>query len=153
MAHALATTDGKTAMMYAGETPWHGLGTKLDEPASSREAIEAAGLDYRVELKPIYTGDGTLIPQRKPICEFLRQSRQRKGKASRLKSPKSTNSFGQLDSKLKASTTSLTRGAAERTRTALNFKDFVKEWHRVSWIWCFANTSIGYPDQSMMAMT
>jgi hypothetical protein len=67
MAHELATTDGKTAMMYAGETPWHGLGTKLVEPATSREAITAAGLDYNVELKPIYTGDGTLIPQRKAV--------------------------------------------------------------------------------------
>ncbi len=68
MAHDLATTtEGKTAMMYAGETPWHGLGTKLDEPASSEEAIDAAGLNYRVDLKPIYTGDGTLIPQRKAV--------------------------------------------------------------------------------------
>lgn len=67
MAHELALTNGKEAMMYAGETPWHGLGTKLDEPASSEEAIKAAGLNYRVDLKPIYTGDGTLIPQRKAV--------------------------------------------------------------------------------------
>ena len=68
MAHDLATTtEGKVSMMYAGETPWHGLGTKLDQPASSQEAIEAAGLNYRVDLKPIYTGDGTLIPKRKAV--------------------------------------------------------------------------------------
>lgn len=67
MAHDLSETNGRIAMMYAGETPWHGLGTKLDEPATSREAIEAAGLNYRVDLKPIYTGDGTLISQRKAV--------------------------------------------------------------------------------------
>ncbi len=67
MAHALATTEGKTAMMYAGETPWHGLGTRLEEPATSREAMVAVGLDDNVDLKPIYTGDGTLIPQRKAV--------------------------------------------------------------------------------------
>ena len=59
MAHDLATTtEGKVSIMSTGETPWHGLGTKLDQPASSQEAIEAAGLNYRVDLKPIYTGDG-----------------------------------------------------------------------------------------------
>jgi hypothetical protein len=42
MPHNLATTNGKTAMMYAGEVPWHRLGTKLNEPATAREAIEAS---------------------------------------------------------------------------------------------------------------
>lgn len=65
MAHNLATTNGKTAMMYAGETPWHRLGTKLDQPATAREAIEAAGLNYLVELKPLRTNDGTEVRTRK----------------------------------------------------------------------------------------
>ncbi|MEZ5941144.1 MAG: DUF932 domain-containing protein [Planctomycetaceae bacterium] len=67
MPHDLAITNGQTAMMYAGETPWHGLGTKLDEPATAAEAIEAAGLDYQVNLRPIETDDGILIPQRKAV--------------------------------------------------------------------------------------
>lgn len=67
MAHELATTNGRTAMMYAGEVPWHGLGTRLEEPATAREAIEAAGLDYLAELQDIQTGDGTPIPGRKAV--------------------------------------------------------------------------------------
>ncbi len=67
MAHELATTNDRPAMMYAGEVPWHGLGTRLEQPATAREAIEAAGLDYIADLKAIQTRDGTPIPQRKAV--------------------------------------------------------------------------------------
>jgi phage/plasmid-like protein (TIGR03299 family) len=67
MAHDLATTNGKPAVMYAGEVPWHQLGTRLDEPATAREAIEAAGLNYLAELKDVQTVDGTPVPQRKAV--------------------------------------------------------------------------------------
>lgn len=67
MAHDLATTNGRSAMMYTGEVPWHRLGTRLEEPATAREAIDAAGLDYLAELREIQTGDGTPIPRRKAV--------------------------------------------------------------------------------------
>ena len=67
MAHDLAITNGQTAMMYAGETPWHGLGTKLDEPATAEEAIEAAGLNYRVEMQPLVTEQGIPVPTRQAV--------------------------------------------------------------------------------------
>ena len=57
MAHDLFVNQetGKASMFYVGEVPWHQLGTLLDNPATSQEAIEAAGLDFDVELKPIHT--------------------------------------------------------------------------------------------------
>lgn len=67
MPHDLATTNGQTAMMYAGETPWHGLGTKLNEPATAAEAIEAAGLNYEVELRSLVTDTGISVPNRKAV--------------------------------------------------------------------------------------
>lgn len=67
MAHELATTNGRTAMMYAGEIPWHGLGTRLDEPATAQEAMVAAGLEYLADLRDIQTVDGNPIPSRKAV--------------------------------------------------------------------------------------
>jgi phage/plasmid-like protein (TIGR03299 family) len=64
MAHDLAIVDGKASMMYTGEAPWHGLGTRLDNPATAAEAIVAAGLDYQVELARLTTIDGIPVPQR-----------------------------------------------------------------------------------------
>lgn len=67
MAHELATTNGKSAMMFCGETPWHGLGTRLDNPATAAEAIIAAGLDYSVALASLTTAEGISVPQRKAV--------------------------------------------------------------------------------------
>ena len=67
MAHDLATTNGRTAMFFCGETPWHRLGTKLDNPATAAEAIDAARLNYRADLTEMVTRDGIPIPNRKAV--------------------------------------------------------------------------------------
>jgi hypothetical protein len=42
------------AMFSVRETPWHKLGAVLDRPpASIAEAIEASGLNWRVDREPI----------------------------------------------------------------------------------------------------
>ncbi|MEI6291932.1 MAG: DUF932 domain-containing protein, partial [Chloroflexota bacterium] len=55
MPHNLFTDPitGQTAMMYVGITPWHSLGTKLNNPPKSDDAIISAGLDWRVEKYPL----------------------------------------------------------------------------------------------------
>jgi len=70
MAHELATTDGRTAMMFIGDKPWHGLGSRLDTPATAAEAITAAGLDYEVTLTPMATMDGLTVPQRRAVVRY-----------------------------------------------------------------------------------
>lgn len=54
MAHNITNTNGKDEMAYVGETPWHGLGTKLERVATSQEMIRAAGLTWMVEKAPLF---------------------------------------------------------------------------------------------------
>lgn len=48
-------------MFYVGETPWHGLGQKIDTAPTSEEAIKLAKLDWDVVPKPIYDESGREI--------------------------------------------------------------------------------------------
>lgn len=59
MAHELyIAKDGQAAMFYVGSPPWHGLGTKLDHPPTSAEAIAAAKLDWQVDKYPLFVRFG-----------------------------------------------------------------------------------------------
>ena len=49
-------------MFYTRTTPWHGLGTRVEEAPGSKGALEIAGLDWKVTQKEIYTQDGQQIP-------------------------------------------------------------------------------------------
>lgn len=48
-------------MFYVRKTPWHGLGTRVQETPSSSEALIKAGLDWNVVQEPIYTETEELI--------------------------------------------------------------------------------------------
>ena len=49
-------------MFYVRETPWHGLGTRVMEAPDSEDALELAGLNWKVRQEPIYTDNNLLIP-------------------------------------------------------------------------------------------
>jgi len=50
-------------MAYGRGIPWHGIGVKTDNPLSTAaEMLDAAGLNWRVTKEPIFTADGTEIP-------------------------------------------------------------------------------------------
>ena len=58
MAHNLEIRNGEASMFYVNEPPWHGLGQKLDKPATAEEAIEAAKLGWEVVKVPLYAQQG-----------------------------------------------------------------------------------------------
>ena len=62
--HALEMINDAAQMAYVGETPWHGLGVRLDEGVSPREMQKAAGLDWTVEKQPMYLGNGAQVPKK-----------------------------------------------------------------------------------------
>lgn len=42
--------------------PWHGLGTPVESAMTSAEALKVAGLDWKVEARPVFTDNGIKIP-------------------------------------------------------------------------------------------
>lgn len=50
------------SMFYVRETPWHGLGTRVEEALTSDEALKIAGLNWQVEQTDVYTENNILIP-------------------------------------------------------------------------------------------
>lgn len=50
------------SMFYVRETPWHGLGTRVEEAVTSDEALRIAGLNWQVDQTDVYTHEGLIIP-------------------------------------------------------------------------------------------
>jgi phage/plasmid-like protein (TIGR03299 family) len=50
--------DGKASMAWAGETPWHGLGTKVSNDLTPEQMLKAAGLDWTVDPVELFAEVG-----------------------------------------------------------------------------------------------
>ena len=61
MAHLVET------MAYAGEVPWHGLGTKVPADLTPEQMLQAAGLDWEVNKVDLTYGDGLVVPGKKGL--------------------------------------------------------------------------------------
>lgn len=70
MAHEIVNEQ----IAWANETPWHGLGTKMDPAATGEEFLKAAKLDWEVVPVPLFAeleGERVRIPNK---SAFLRSS-------------------------------------------------------------------------------
>lgn len=56
-------------MFYYGDRPWHGLGKRLDQPATLEDALLHGGLDWEVELRPLTVAGeaASRAPQRRAV--------------------------------------------------------------------------------------
>lgn len=54
MAHELEIVDGVAQMAYAGETPWHNLGVRIPNDLTPVQMMNAAGLNWEVEMRPSF---------------------------------------------------------------------------------------------------
>lgn len=71
MAHNIATIGGRVAMAYQGETPWHGLGTRIQAGTSVAEALEVAALNWSVDLRKIFLEGHIEIPGQRAVVRDL----------------------------------------------------------------------------------
>ena len=56
-------------MVFAGETPWHGLGTEIDDATTFWDAFKLAGLDWEVKTEPLYRKDGSEVKAQASVRE------------------------------------------------------------------------------------
>ncbi len=53
MAHEISHASGRAEIAYAGDTPWHGLGTRVEGLQTAQDMLRHAGLDWTVSKKPL----------------------------------------------------------------------------------------------------
>ena len=72
MAHQLMNNN---AMFSVGETPWHKLGTILDSPPNTAQALIEAKLNWEVKSGPMYLNDGTEV--KGELCNYRTENGKR----------------------------------------------------------------------------
>jgi phage/plasmid-like protein (TIGR03299 family) len=86
-------------MFYAGQVPWHGIGTAIPHDVNAEQAIKLAQLDWDVETAPIVTND-----QKKTAVDDYRVTRRIQDNAilgvvpKRFKPIQNRDAFGLFDS-------------------------------------------------------
>lgn len=58
MSHEVEMINGQAQMAYAGDVPWHGLGTKVSSDLTPNQIMVKAGLDWSVDKVPTYAKVG-----------------------------------------------------------------------------------------------
>jgi phage/plasmid-like protein (TIGR03299 family) len=75
MAHNIAEINGQNAIAYIDDTPWHGLGQRMQLAGVAKDrlvdqALDAAQMRFNVGSLPLYLADGTEIKGHKASVRF-----------------------------------------------------------------------------------
>jgi phage/plasmid-like protein (TIGR03299 family) len=73
MAHDLASLMDRVSMSYQGEPPWHALGTPMEGNPDVPAALEAASLNWQVELQDMFLKNGTKVPRKRAVVRDVDQ--------------------------------------------------------------------------------
>lgn len=116
--------DGTAAMFSVRQTPWHQEGTLLTDAPSLEEALRVGGLDFEVEIRPLFTrvhqypGVPNIYGYRQAAhaCATVRTDREAVlGIVSRRYQPlQNRDAFGVLEPLLEAGLASLETGGSLR---------------------------------------
>jgi len=63
----IAVINGREAMAYQGETPWHRLGVLMESGVDVAAALQMATLDWNVSLENIFLEGGKLIDKNRAL--------------------------------------------------------------------------------------
>jgi len=67
MSHEVEIIDGQAQMAYAGEVPWHGLGTEVSNDLTPQQIQAKAGLDWTVGKQVMVTGSGATVEGKRAL--------------------------------------------------------------------------------------
>lgn len=68
MPHLIDMSNNRANMAYVSETPWHGLGQKVDPNSTIEDWKIAAGLDWYIQKRPLSYGYENLDGSREHKC-------------------------------------------------------------------------------------
>lgn len=133
-------------MFYTREKPWHGLGTRVEEAPTSKEALILAGLDWKVLQEPVCTETGEVIPGYK--LNVRDRDRKVLGVVTdRYKTIQNSEAFAFTDSLLKEGVRYETAGSLQEGKRVWILARLPREYiiagERISPYLVFSNTHDG----------
>lgn len=133
-------------MFYTREKPWHGLGTRVEEAPTSKDALILAGLDWKVLQEPVCTETGEVIPGYK--LNVRDRDRKVLGVVTdRYKTIQNSEAFAFTDSLLKEGVRYETAGSLQEGKRVWILARLPREYiiagERISPYLVFSNTHDG----------
>lgn len=67
MSHNININNGRASIALAQQSAWHRLGQVLPDAFDASTALREAGMDWSVELEPMYLSNGKQVPNKRAV--------------------------------------------------------------------------------------